>query len=186
VSACSPPYPRRQCSDFWAAGTAAWPPTGPAASTRAPSSHALPAFVTVSRAFLRHTLDGTQVRAALLDLVVQLGHLLRRRGQAARALMLTLRFAGGPSWDKTRRLPEASAHEEGLRVMAYRLIDAAGLQRGRLTGLVLKAEDLADADQISLDRPREARLVAEEVSDRIRDKFAPGIIGPAAAFRHAS
>lgn len=147
---------------------------------------ALPAFATVSRAFPRHTLDGTQVRAALLDLVVQLGHLLRRRGQAARALMLTLRFAGGPSWDKTRRLPEASAHEEGLRVMAYRLIDAAGLQRGRLTGLVLKAEDLADADQISLDRPREARLVAEEVSDRIRDKFAPGIIGPAAAFRHAS
>ncbi|MGW2938131.1 DinB/UmuC family translesion DNA polymerase [Streptomyces sp. NPDC001156] len=130
------------------------------------------------------------VSAALLDLVVQLGHLLRHRGQVARALTLTLRFAGGPSWDKPRRLPEVTAHEEDLRVMAYRLIDAAGLPRGRLTGLVLKAEDLADAgqiaQQISLDRPRQARLVAEEVSDRIRDKFAPGVIGPAASFRHAS
>ncbi|MFE9686798.1 hypothetical protein [Streptomyces sp. NPDC006285] len=74
--------------------------------------------------------------------------------------------------------------------MAYRLIDAAGLQRGRLTGLVLRGEDLADvgqvAEQISLDAAREDRLLAEAVSDRIREKFGPGAIGPAAAYRHAS
>ncbi|WP_405904925.1 hypothetical protein OG742_01600 [Streptomyces sp. NBC_00828] len=80
----------------------------------------------------RHTLDGAEVHAALLDLVVQLGRLLRRREQAARGLSLTLRFAGGPSWEKTRHLPEVSAHDDDLRTMAYRLIDAAGLQRGRL------------------------------------------------------
>ena len=48
--------------------------------------------------------------------------------------------------------------------MAYRIVDAAGLQRGRLTGLVLKGEDQVDADrvalQISLDQAREDRLVA--------------------------
>jgi DNA polymerase-4 len=59
-----------------------------------------------------------------------------------------------------------------------------------LAVLVLKDEDLVDTDQIpqqiSLDRAREARLVAEEVSDRIRDKFCHGVIAPAAAFRHAS
>jgi DNA polymerase-4 len=150
----------------------------------------LPASATVRCAFPRHTLDGAAVRAALLDLVAQLGHLLRQRGQAARALTLTLRFAGGTSWDKTRRLPEPSAHDDDLRALAYRLMDAAGLQRGRLTGLVLKGEDLIDASQvaqqISLDDAREDRLVAEAAMDRIRAKYGPGAIGPAAAFRRAS
>ncbi|RSN54017.1 hypothetical protein DMH12_17165 [Streptomyces sp. WAC 04229] len=150
----------------------------------------LPAAATVRMRFEGHVLDGAHVRAALLDLVVQLARLLRRRGQAARALSLTLQFAGGGSWEKTRRLPEPSAHDEDLRTMAYRIIDAAGLQRGRLTGLVLKGDDLVDADQvaqqISLDHGREARLVAEAAMDRVRDKFGPGVIGPAAVIRRAS
>ncbi|MGW3029172.1 DNA polymerase Y family protein [Streptomyces sp. NPDC001221] len=151
---------------------------------------ALPAAATVRYAFPRHTLDGAAVRAALLDLVVRLGRLLRRRGQGARALTLTLRFAGNSSWEKTRRLPEPSAHDEDLRILAYQLMDAAGLQRGRLIGLVLKGEDIIGADQvaqqISLDDAREAQLVAEAAVDRIRDKFGPHIIGPAAVFRRAS
>ncbi|MFM9540044.1 DNA polymerase Y family protein [Streptomyces turgidiscabies] len=150
----------------------------------------LPAVTSVSYTFPRQALDGAEVRAALLGLVVQLGLLLRRRGQVARSLALTLKFAGGPSWEKTRRLAEASAHDDDLRTAAYRLIDAAGLQRGRLTGLVLRGEALAGADQvaqqISLDHTREDRLVAEEVSDRIREKFGSGAIGPAATRLHAS
>ncbi len=150
---------------------------------------ALPCSATVRHTFDRHTLDGATVRATLLELVVQLGRGLRRRGQAARALTLTLRFADGTSWEKTRRLTEPSAHDDDLRTLAYQLMDAAGLQRGRLTGIALKGDDLVDADQvaqqISLDTAREARLVAEAAMDRIRDKFGPGIIGPAAT-RHAS
>ncbi|MFF8595194.1 hypothetical protein ACF061_27850 [Streptomyces sp. NPDC015220] len=151
---------------------------------------ALPRAASVRRRFARHALDGAAVRSTLLDLLVQLGRLMRGRGQAARALTLTLRFASGAAWEKTRRLPEASGHDEDLRTVAYQLMDAAGLQRGRLTGLALKAEDLVDAgqtaEQISLDHAREARLVAEEAMDRIRDKFGPGIIGPAAVLRRAS
>ncbi len=150
---------------------------------------ALPATATVHHTLPQHTLDGATVRAALLDLVVRLGRLLRRRGQAARALTLTLQFPGS-TWHKTRRLAEPSGHDEDLRTLAYQLMDAAGLQRGRLTGITLKAADLIDADQaaqqISLDSAREARLVAEETMDCIRDKYGPSSIGPAAVFRHAS
>ncbi|MFD8005367.1 DinB/UmuC family translesion DNA polymerase [Streptomyces mirabilis] len=55
---------------------------------------ALPGSATVRYRFDRHVLDGAELRAALLELVVRLGHLLRRRGQPARALTLTLSFAG--------------------------------------------------------------------------------------------
>ncbi|MFF4519693.1 DNA polymerase Y family protein [Streptomyces mirabilis] len=151
---------------------------------------ALPASASVSHTFPRHTLDGAAVRAALLDLVVTLAHQLRHRGQAARGLTMTLRFAGGTTWEKTRRLPEASAHDDDLRTLAYRLIDAAGLQRGRLTGITLKGEDLIAAgqvaEQISFDGAREARLVVEEVSDRIRAKFGPGAIRPATTLLRVS
>ncbi|GGP84428.1 DNA polymerase-4 [Streptomyces calvus] len=151
---------------------------------------ALPASAAVRCSFDRYTLDGAAVRAALLDLVVRLGVRLRRRGQAARALTLTLKFAGGTSWEKTRRLAEPSAHDDDLRQLAYQLMDAAGLQRGRLTGIALRGEDLIDADrvarQISLDDTREDRLLAEQAMDRIRDKFGPHAIGPAAVLRRAS
>ncbi|KMS76560.1 hypothetical protein ACM01_05130 [Streptomyces viridochromogenes] len=52
-----------------------------------------------------------------------------------RALTLTLTFAGGADWEKTRRLAEPSAHEDEPRLLAYRLLDAAGLPRGRVTAL---------------------------------------------------
>ncbi|MET9831193.1 hypothetical protein ABZ078_18260 [Streptomyces sp. NPDC006385] len=151
---------------------------------------ALPATATVSRTFSRHAIDGAEVRAALLELVVGLGRLLRRRGQAARALTLTLTFVGDGGWERTRRLTEPSAHDDDLRLIAYQLMDAAGLQRGRLTALALKGEDLVGADQVveqlSLDDAREARLAVEAAVDRVRDRFGPDVIGPAAVFRHAS
>ncbi|MFI9772230.1 hypothetical protein ACIHJG_36015 [Streptomyces sp. NPDC052415] len=151
---------------------------------------ALPASATVRCTFDRHTLDGAAVRAALLDLVVRLGIRLRRRGQAPRALTLTVKFAGGTSWDKTRRLSEPSAHDDDLRSLAYQLMDAAGLQRGRVIGIILRGDDLVDADkvaqQISFDDAREDRLLAERAMDRIREKFGPTAIGPAAVYRRAS
>ncbi|MEU9413752.1 hypothetical protein AB0E08_49880 [Streptomyces sp. NPDC048281] len=113
----------------------------------------------------------------------------RRRGRAARALTLRLTFAGGPAWEKTRRLAEPSGHEDDLRQLTYQLMDAAGLQRARLSGLVLRAEDLVDGDraeQLSLDTARQARLAAEVTADRIRERFGPGVIGPAATYRPAS
>ncbi|MES9520803.1 hypothetical protein [Streptomyces capoamus] len=57
------------------------------------------------------------------------------------------------------------------------------MQRTRLTGIVFSAEDLTDASQaaqqISLDTAREFRL-AEQSMNRIREKFSPTWISPAA------
>ncbi|MEU6081077.1 hypothetical protein [Streptomyces sp. NPDC047108] len=150
----------------------------------------LPLSESVRHRFTRHELDGPPVRAVLLGSVVRLAAVLRTRRQAARALTLTLEFAGGARWEKTRRLTEPSAHDEDLRTLAYRLMDAAGLQRARLTGLALRAEDLIDAErvtrQISLDPERESRLLAEASVDRANSRFGFGTVRPAATFRKAS
>jgi DNA polymerase-4 len=150
----------------------------------------LPSSASARIRFVRHELDGPHTRAALLGLVVRLGADLRGRRQAARALSLTLQFAGGTRWEKSRRLPEPSAHDEDLRTQAYRLMDAAGLQRARLTGMVLRAEDLTGAErvarQISLDPVREARLTVEAAVDRANARFGAGTVRPAATFGRAS
>ncbi|NUO43159.1 MAG: hypothetical protein HOV82_14065 [Streptomyces sp.] len=76
----------------------------------------LPQTASVRHAFDRHVLDGATVRAALLDLVVRLGLQLRRRDQVARALTLTLIFAGNSRWEKTRRLAAHSVRRAaGMR-----------------------------------------------------------------------
>ncbi|MFF4646350.1 hypothetical protein [Streptomyces sp. NPDC001389] len=144
----------------------------------------LPSSAAVRTGFTRQELDGPHARAALLGLVVRLGAQLRGRRQAARSLCLTLQFAGGTRWERSRRLAEPSAHDEDLRTLAYRLMDAAGLQRARLTGMVLRAEDLAAAEgvtrQLSLDPVREARLTVEAAIDRANARFGPGTVRPAA------
>ncbi|MFG3026541.1 hypothetical protein ACGFZQ_50070 [Streptomyces sp. NPDC048254] len=80
--------------------------------------------------------------------------------------------------------------ESDLRMAVSQLMDAAGLQRGRLRGIVLKGDDAVAADtaaeQLSLDPRREARLVMEGAADRVRARFGPHAIGPAGAARRAS
>ncbi|MEV7541076.1 hypothetical protein [Streptomyces sp. NPDC089915] len=146
----------------------------------------LPSSAAVRTGFARQELDGPHARAALLALVVRLGAQLRGRRQAARSLCLTLQFAGGTRWERSRRLTEPSAHDEDLRTLAYRLMDAAGLQRARLTGMVLRAEDLTAARsvtrQLSLDPVREARLTVEAAVDRANARFGAGTVRPAALF----
>ncbi|MFH8469092.1 hypothetical protein [Streptomyces sp. NPDC017991] len=95
---------------------------------------ALPASTSVRHSFVEHAPDGAVGHAVLLDLIAQLELQLHQRGQVARGLTLSLRFVGDTWcetwWEKIRHLPEASAHDDDLRTMAYRLIDAASLQRG--------------------------------------------------------
>ncbi|MFE9024348.1 hypothetical protein ACFYNL_38185 [Streptomyces sp. NPDC007808] len=45
----------------------------------------------------------------------------------------TLKFAGGSVWTKIHGLAEPSAHDDDLRTATDQLMNATGLQRGRLT-----------------------------------------------------
>ncbi|MFI6449112.1 hypothetical protein [Kitasatospora sp. NPDC050543] len=149
----------------------------------------LPASARVQHRFERDVLEGSEARGVLLDLAVRLGRDLRGRRQAAGALTIQVRLADGAIWERTGQLKEPSAYTQDLRAAAYRLMDAAGLQRARITRLSLFGEDLRDADtlasQISFDHQREKGLVAEKTLDRINSRFGDGTVQPAATLRPA-
>ncbi|MEU7696694.1 hypothetical protein [Streptomyces sp. NPDC039028] len=151
----------------------------------------MPESTSESFAFDRDVYDPALVRAALLDLAVTLGDRIRGRGQVAGGLTLTVRLAGGGTTERTRRLPQASAHTEDLRTGTLRLLDAMAFQRARIRRLTLTAEDLRPADdgpgtQLSLDHAREARLRLEPVIDKLNARYGHRVAGPAAAYRRAS
>lgn len=56
-------------------------------------------------------------------------------------------FCRGSQWEKTRRLAQPSAHDDDLRVLAYQLMDAAGLQRGQLTRITLSCRTCRSAPE---------------------------------------
>ncbi|WP_228978546.1 hypothetical protein [Streptomyces sp. DH12] len=70
------------------------------------------------------------VRAGLLDLIVTLAERIRRREQVARKVTVSVRLTDGSTVDRTRVLPQASAHTEDLRAVVFRI----GFVRGRGPG----------------------------------------------------
>ncbi|MFG3001336.1 hypothetical protein [Streptomyces sp. NPDC048340] len=116
---------------------------------------------------------------------------IRGRGQIARGLTLTVRMADGATAQRTKRLPQPSAHTEDLRSAAFRILDSMAFQRARIRRIALTAEDLRAAEegpgtQISLDRVRENGLRLEPVLDRIKTRYGRRLAGPAGAYRQAS
>ncbi|MFE5613689.1 hypothetical protein [Streptomyces sp. NPDC056524] len=86
---------------------------------------------------------------------------------------------------RSKRLPQPSAHTEDLRTGTLRLLDAMAFQRARTRRLTLIAEDLRPADegpgtQLSLDQARENRLRLEPVGDRINAATAAASQDPPA------
>ncbi|MGW2016771.1 DinB/UmuC family translesion DNA polymerase [Streptomyces sp. NPDC001927] len=127
----------------------------------------------------------------MLDLVFELGDRIRGRDQIAGGLTLAVRLADGSSVQRSRRLPQPSAHTEDLRTGALRLLDALACQRARIRRLTLIADALAPADQgpgtqLSLDHSREMRLRLEPVIDRLNQRYGHRVAGPAGAYVTAS
>ncbi|MFF1511937.1 hypothetical protein [Streptomyces sp. NPDC058326] len=158
---------------------------------RTVTAHRMPQSTSVFHAYSRDVYDPVLVRAGLLDLVVTLAERIRRRQQIARTVNLSVRLADGSTVDRTRALPQASAHTEDLRSATFRILDSLAFQRARIRRITLTAEDLRPADegpgtQISLDPERENRLSLEPVLDRINQRYGRRLAGPAGAYRHTS
>lgn len=137
--------------------------------------------------FGRDELDPDRRRRALLTLADELGFGLRRDGQLARAVRLTVRYAGGgadTATVRTRTLPEPTAHTPALAAVAYALHDALGLQRARVRSVALRAEQLTGAEravrQLSFDPQEDRARRAEAAADRARARFGSAAVHPAA------
>lgn len=151
----------------------------------------MPESTSASCGFHRDMCDPVLVRAALLDLAVELGDRVRGRDQIASGLTLAVRLADGSSVQRSRRLPQASAHTEDLRTTTLQLLDALAFQRARIRRLTLIADNLAPAErgpgtQLSLDHSREMRLRLEPVIDRLNQRYGRRVAGPAGAYMTAS
>ncbi|MFG2116402.1 hypothetical protein ACGFRB_27835 [Streptomyces sp. NPDC048718] len=151
--------------------------------------HTPPRSAGAERRFTRHETDPAVRRGALLELAVGIGRRLRADEQVARALTLTVRYADRSTTTRTRALPEPTAHTPALAGTAQALHDALGLQRARVTGLSLRAEELTDARlagrQLTFDRRTESADRLEPVLDRIAARW-PGAVGPATLARPAA
>ncbi|MGW8380385.1 hypothetical protein [Streptomyces sp. ODS28] len=131
-------------------------------------------------------LDRERRRRALLTLADELGYGMREDGTVARAVTLTVRYAGrdrDDSTTRTRTLPEPTSHTPDLAAAAYALHEALGLQRARVRSVALRAEQLGPAEhavrQLSFDPRAEKSRRAEEAADRARRRFGASAVGPA-------
>ncbi|MEV0990948.1 hypothetical protein [Streptomyces sp. NPDC049949] len=135
------------------------------------------------RNFAADVLSEVEHRRAVLDLAQEIAARLRDGKQAAGALALSVRYADGTSSTRSRTLPEATAHTHPLTSAAYELYDLLGLQRARVRGISLRAQDLRPAtrasQQLTLDPADDRALAVEAVADLARARYGPGAIRPA-------
>jgi len=150
----------------------------------------LPSHVTEQRLLDRDTLDPDLLRTELVDAAVAAGDRLRRRHQAAKSIILGVSFSDGSRIERTRALREPTAHTADLRQVVVALFDSLGLQRGRVRGLTVRADQLVSGgapQQITLDRGRENRLLLEPVVDRLNERFGRHAVVPASlSLRHSA
>ncbi|WP_246150562.1 DNA polymerase Y family protein [Streptomyces qinzhouensis] len=144
-----------------------------------------PETVSAVREFPRDELDPVRHRRALLGCVEELGWKLRREHRAAGTLVLTVGYADRSSTVRTRALPEPTAHSRALAAEADRMYEALALQRARVRGIALRAQDIAPEDhtahQLTFDPADDRARRLEAATDRARARFGPGAVHLASA-----
>lgn len=131
----------------------------------------------------RDCLDPVQHHRTVLGLADRIGQLLRGERQITGRLTLTVRYADRSSTTRTCTLPEPTDHSPVLATAALGLLAGLGLQRARVRGFGIRADDLRPAGhayrQLSLDPGDDRARVAEAAADRARRRFGAGAVRPA-------
>jgi DNA polymerase-4 len=144
---------------------------------------ALPRSITQDIAFSADELDPRRHRAALLGLAEEVGARLRAGRQVTGSMTLTVRYADGSASTRGHALPEPTAHSAALARAAYAMYERLGLQRARVRGVRLRAEQLRPAGeatrQLSLDPRGDRDRAVEAAADRARARFGPDAVFPA-------
>ncbi len=126
--------------------------------------------------------------AALEAEATRLGDAVARRLRAsslvARTITLKVRFGDFRTITRSLTLPEATDSGRAVVSAARDLLAAVDTAPGvRLLGVGASGLAPAEAEQLSFEDGSEAHDAAEQVTDRIRDRFGSSAIGPAAAVR---
>ncbi|MQS37804.1 hypothetical protein FFZ77_19885 [Streptomyces katsurahamanus] len=137
--------------------------------------------------FAHDELDPHRHREAVLALSEHLGIRLRAEHRVARRLTLTVRYADRSTTSRGRALPEPTGHGPALTRAGYDLYASLGLQRARVRGIGLRAEELRpDAYatvQLSLDPADDRARRIESSADRARARFGETAVRPATLAR---
>ena len=133
--------------------------------------------------FARDVDDPVVLRRELLRLAERTAARLRSAGQVGRTVTIKVRFADFTTLTRSRTLKEATDVARDVYGVAVTLLDALGLQRGRVRLVGVRVEGLAPADQqqrqLLLDERPFGWRDAERAVVRASARFGAGSVRPA-------
>ncbi len=132
-----------------------------------------------------HDVDDVVVlRRELLRLSERSAARLRSAGQVGRTVTIKVRFADFTTLTRSRTLDEATDVARDVYATARQLLDALGLQRGRVRLVGVRVEGLQPVEQhqrqLLLDGKSFGWRDAERAVDRASARFGAGSVRPAA------
>lgn len=142
----------------------------------------LPKSISHEETFARDLHSRAELRTEATRLGDAVARRLRASGLVARTITLKVRFGDFRTITRSVTLPDPTDGARDVVAAARELLSPVDTTPGvRLLGVGASGLDAASAQQLSFEDGHETHDAAEQVADRIRDRFGASAIGPAAA-----
>lgn len=144
----------------------------------------LPRSISHEETFSRDLHAGSALEAEVTRMGDAVARRLRASNLVARTIVLKVRFGDFKTITRSVTLPEPTDGSREVVSAARDLLTQVDTTPGvRLLGVGASGLVAATAQQLSFESSSETHDAAEQVADRIRDRFGSSAIGPAAAVR---